>query len=287
MRPRIGITTSPSLHEGRFSEALDRAYVTAVLRAGALPLVLPVLDPSKAATVAACLDGLVLSGGGDIDPALYGGDPVPELRGVNSRRDAYEMALVRQALDLGLPVLGTCRGCQLLNVAMGGTLVPDLHDTDGRHCARDRWGETVHTVSVLKGSTLHGVLGCEVVGVNSLHHQAVARVGTGLCAVAWADDGVTEAVEASDGSPVLGVQWHPELLLTPPGNAPLFGWLVAEARRPRSLVAASPEEEETVSEALAAVAEAVESAKVAQEVELAEEAGVERAEAGELAGAAA
>lgn len=287
MRPRIGITTSPSLHEGRFSEALDRAYVTAVLRAGALPLVLPVLDPAQAAPIAACLDGLVLSGGGDIDPAFYGGDPVPELRGVNARRDAYELALVRQALDLDLPVLGTCRGCQLLNVAMGGTLVPDLHDTDDRHCARDRWGETVHTVSVLEGSTLRGILGREVVGVNSLHHQAVARVGTGLRAVAWADDGVIEAVEAADGRPVLGVQWHPELLLTPPGNAPLFRWLVAEARRPRSLVAGSSEAEETVSEALAAVAKAVEGAKVAREVELVAEVGTEPAEAGELAGAAA
>jgi putative glutamine amidotransferase len=235
MRPRIGITTSPSLHEGRFSEALDRAYVTAVLRAGALPLVLPVLDPSRAAAVAACLDGIVFTGGGDVDPAVYGGDPVPELRGVNARRDAYELALVRQALDLALPMLGTCRGCQLLNVAMGGTLVPHLPNSDGRHCARDRWAEPVHNVSVLEGTLLRTVLGSEVIGVNSLHHQAVAELGTGLRAVAWADDGVIEAVEGVDGRRVLAVQWHPELLLTPPGNATLFRWLVEEARRPASV----------------------------------------------------
>jgi putative glutamine amidotransferase len=253
MRPRIGITTSPSLHESRFSEALDRAYVTAVLRAGALPRVLPVLDPARAATVAAGLDGIVFSGGGDVDPAIYGGEPVPELRGVNARRDAYELALVRQALDLGLPMLGTCRGCQLLNVAMGGTLVPHLPDNAGRHCARDRWAETVHSLSVLPGSVLHTVLGSEVLGVNSLHHQAVADVGTGLRAVAWAEDGVIEAVESVDGSRVLAVQWHPELLLTPPGNTTLFRWLVDEARRSRS-VEGAPGSESSEGAALAGAA---------------------------------
>ncbi|HEX2023814.1 MAG TPA: gamma-glutamyl-gamma-aminobutyrate hydrolase family protein [Acidimicrobiales bacterium] len=251
MRPRIGITTSPSLHEGRFSEALDRAYVTAVLRAGGLPVILPVIGPAQAPKVAACLDGIAFSGGGDVDPALYGGDRVPELRGVSARRDAYEVALVRQALELGLPMLGTCRGCQLLNVALGGTLVPHLAGADGRHSARDRWAEPVHTVSVLEGSVLRTVLGPGVVGVNSLHHQAVAEVGTGLRAVAWADDGVIEAVEGVDGNRALGVQWHPELLLTPPGNATLFRWLVDEARRPRSVarVTSDAPPEEPVSEA--------------------------------------
>ncbi len=235
MRPRIGITTSPSLREGRFSEALDRAYVTAVLRAGGLPVVLPVLETDQAPKVASCLDGIAFSGGGDVDPELYGADRVPELRGVDARRDAYELALVREALELGLPILGTCRGCQLLNVALGGTLVPHLDGDEGRHRARDRWAEPVHTVSVLEGSLLGAVLGPGVVGVNSLHHQAVAEVGTGLRAVAWADDGVIEAVEAVDGNRALGVQWHPELLLTPPANTTLFRWLVEEARRPRSL----------------------------------------------------
>ena len=265
MRPRIGITTSPSLHEGRFSEALDRAYVTAVLRAGALPVVLPVLDPSQAAAVASSVDGMVFSGGGDLEPALYGGGPVPELRGLDARRDAYELALARHALDLGLPTLGTCRGSQLLNVALGGTLVPHLADVDGRHCARDRWAETVHTVSVLEGSVLRSIVGTEVIGVNSLHHQAVAEVGSGLRAVAWADDGVIEAVEGVGGNRVLGVQWHPELLLAPPANAPLFRWLVDEARRPGSVAPASPE-----------------GAEVA-----AMETPVEPAKASELAGAAA
>ncbi len=245
MRPRIGITTSPSLHEGRFSEALDRAYVTAVLRAGALPLVLPVLDPARAAAVAAGLDGIVLSGGGDVDPALYGGGVVPELRGLDARRDGYELALVRHALALGLPVLGTCRGCQLLNVAMGGTLVPDLGDGAVRHCARDRWGESVHTVSVLEGSLLRTIVGSGVIGVNSLHHQAVAQVGSGLRAVGWADDGVIEAVEGVGGRRLLGVQWHPELLLAPPGNAPLFRWLVEEARRPGAVAPAPAPAEPT------------------------------------------
>ena len=240
MRPRIGITTSPSLHRSPFLEALDRAYVSAVLRAGGVPFVLPVLDPREAPTVAASLDGILFSGGGDLDPALYGGVVGPDLHGVDAGRDAYELALVREGVELGLPMLGTCRGCQVLNVALGGTLVAHLPEvTDGRHCARDRWAEAVHSVTVLEGSRLRGVVGLDVLGVNSLHHQAVAQVGTGLRAVGWAEDGVIEVVEGVGVNRILGVQWHPELLPVLPGNAGLFGWLVEEAKRPHSFEKAS------------------------------------------------
>src|SRR4051812_40745395 len=126
MKPRIGITTTPRTHEDRLQEATDRANVTAIVRAGGIPLILPVLDPAEADGVVSCLDGILLSGGGDVDPARYGGLPVPEVRGIDGGRDGWELALVAAGLDHGLPVLGICRGAQLVNVAAGGTLIEHL-----------------------------------------------------------------------------------------------------------------------------------------------------------------
>lgn len=235
MKPRIGITVSLTIHDDRAVEALERAYVDAVLRAGGIPLVLPACDPADVEAVAAGLDGILLSGGGDVDPAWYGGVPTPELKGVEPGRDAWELALVAHAVEVGLPVLGTCRGAQVLNVALGGSLIAHLPTvTTAEHCQKDRWAEPVHDVSVQQASTLRAVVGADVLGVNSLHHQAVDRVGTGLRAVAWAGDGVIEAVEGIGTAPLLGVQWHPELLPALDGHPALFSWLVAEAGRFRA-----------------------------------------------------
>lgn len=233
MRPRIGVTSSPSLVEDRFLEALDRAFVSAVIRAGGLPFVLPVLDPAEATTVVACLDGILFTGGGDVDPSRYADTASPSVKGLDPERDAFEMALARAALGIGLPVLGICRGCQVLNVALGGTLVQHLPDvTDQQHCAKEQWAEKVHTIRVLGGSRLRSVVGLDVVGVNSLHHQAVDTVGGGLRAVAWAEDETVEAIEGVGSSRVLGVQWHPELLVADTSHTALFEWLVQEAAAP-------------------------------------------------------
>ena len=233
MLPRIGLTTSPSVLEGRSVEAVDRPYVSAVVEAGGLPVVLPVLDPSQAPAAVAGIDALLLTGGGDVDPAWYGSLPSPDLGKVDAARDGWEIALVRAAAARGLPVLGICRGAQLLNVAMGGTLEQHLPDvTDLRHCVDERCAEAVHDVHIGARSGLGAVVGTEVLGVNSLHHQAVADVGEGLVAVAWAEDGTVEAVEAAggdDNARMLGVQWHPELLTAMPGHGALFRWLCAEA----------------------------------------------------------
>jgi putative glutamine amidotransferase len=231
MKPRIGITATPSVADDRLLEALDRANVTGVVQAGGMPLVLPVLDPAEAEAAVSCLDGLLLSGGGDVDPAAYGCPPLPEVAGVDRGRDAWELALVRAALAQGVPVLGVCRGAQVVNVAAGGTLIGHLPlVTDLEHCRKDRAAEPVHAVRVLAGSRLREATGLDRMGVNSLHHQAVGTVGAGLRPVGWSDDGTVEAVEGTDGHRVLGVQWHPELLLDEPGHAALFDWLVAEAR---------------------------------------------------------
>lgn len=222
-RPRIGITSSN--HED--GHAVARDYVEAVVVAGGLPVMLPILGPELAPVALRDLDGLLLSGGGDIDPARYGEDPHPDVYGLDPARDAWELALVAAAT---VPVLGICRGSQLLNVAAGGTLEQHLPDrTSIVHRDLERKREIIHDVEVAAGSRLHAVVGGLRLGVNTLHHQAVATVGQGLRAVAWAPDGTIEAVEAKGDRPLLAVQWHPELLLDHEPHRALFTWLVASA----------------------------------------------------------
>ena len=168
------------------------------------------------AAVAARVDALVLTGGTDVDPALYGEEPHPTVR-VDRARDDRELALLAAALERGLPVLAICRGLQLLNVHLGGTLHQHL-------AAHPVGGDGVHEVRFAAGSTLRGVYGPRC-PVNSLHHQAVAAPGAGLACVGHAPDGVVEAVELT-GRPVIGVQWHPEQLNR---AEPVFAWLVSAA----------------------------------------------------------
>jgi putative glutamine amidotransferase len=216
-------------------DAVNRAYVTAVRRAGGLPLLLPVLEPEDVADVLATIDCLLLTGGGDIDPMTYGEAPAPEVYGVDPARDRFEIALFHAAVAAGVPVLGICRGAQVINVASGGTLVQDL-PTIGAigHREIDHPGQPVHEVSLLSGSVLAGILGAAPAAVNSLHHQSVAILGNDLRTVAWSDDGTVEALESSVGDTVVAVQWHPELLPRDPRQAALFSWLVGEAGKGRA-----------------------------------------------------
>jgi putative glutamine amidotransferase len=230
---RIGITTSVGEQRGRPAEVVNRAYVGAVVDAGGLPIILPVLEDHHVDAVLDLLDALVLSGGGDIDPAIYGQVAAPEVYGVHTGRDRWELALVRAALERDMPVLGICRGAQVLNVALGGTLIQDLPAiTDHIHRADDRGAEVVHPIAVRSG-LLARVLGGTTVGANTLHHQAVGRLATGLRAAAWAQDGTIEAIEFEDGRSVLGVQWHPEMLCAHEPHRRLFEWVVAEGARAR------------------------------------------------------
>jgi len=211
-RPVVGITLgdgdAPGMH------AMREDYVRSVEQARAVPLVLPPVRPEDASLVLDRVDGLVLSGGVDVDPALYGCEPHPKLGRVNRRRDDFELALVREALRRDLPTLGICRGQQVLNVARGGTLVQDIpsqwtgamgHDARGR-----RW-RRAHDVNVLPGTRLRAILGRDSEQVNSFHHQAVADVGDGLVVSARCpDDGMIEGLEVPGARFVVAVQWHPE-----------------------------------------------------------------------------
>jgi putative glutamine amidotransferase len=227
--PRIGITTGPRVHDGRPFEGLDRAYAAAVSASGGLPLLLPVLDPVWVDAALDGIDGLLVSGGGDVDPARYGESPVAEVAGVDAARDAWELALLRGALATDVPVLAICRGSQVLTVATGGSLIQHLPAvSDLHHDVTDREREAVHDVRLEPGSSLARIVGVDVVGVNSMHHQAAARIGDGLRAVGWSLDGVVEAVEVP-GRPIVGVQWHPEHLVDSAPHRALFEWLVAES----------------------------------------------------------
>jgi len=177
------------------------------------------------------IDGLVLTGGGDIGPELYGAARDPETGPADDLRDRWELALVSAARDAGIPVLGICRGAQVLNVAFGGTLVQHLPDRSvDSHDDVERAADEVHEIVISPSTRLHRVLGTGSTKANTLHHQSVDEVGAGLVASGIADDGVVEAIEAVDQL-VLGVQWHPELLLDRPAHAALFEWVVHPADR--------------------------------------------------------
>lgn len=185
-------------------------YAEQVAAAGGIPLLLPPL-PGVAGAVDR-LDGLLLTGGGDIDPGRYGAEPHPRTTRVSGPRDAAELELLDAAAAAGLPVLGICRGMQLVNVARGGTLRQHLPADAGHFAAPGTFGS--HPVRVAAGTRLAGIVGANGSGVDvpTAHHQAIDRIGDGLVAAAWTEDGVIEAVEpsATGESFLLAVQWHPE-----------------------------------------------------------------------------
>jgi putative glutamine amidotransferase len=243
-RPLIGVTISElrrtaavrPLAESeppRTELSLGMDYVAAVERAGGLPLVIPPLPADAAEELTAPLAGLLIPGGPDVHPSAYGADADPALGPTEPELDALELAMARAAQARGLPVLGICRGCQVLNVSRGGTLhqhLPDVVDDGARHRQADPIARPTHTVRVVEGSGLARSLGRRRAWVNSLHHQAVDRVGDGLRPVAWALDGIVEGVEAPAGPMALGVQWHAEALPRRPEHAALFAALVDAAR---------------------------------------------------------
>jgi putative glutamine amidotransferase len=213
----IGITCNYLAPENR----LSGAYVRAVAKSGAVPLLLPVTaTPRHWRVYLEMVDGLVLSGGGDVDAFCYGREAIPAQGQVQPERDRMEIYLARRALTDGLPVLGICRGAQVLNISAGGTLFQDLQGIAAlQHNQRAPGSYPIHTVLVRRPSLLYRLVGQERIRVNSFHHQAIHHTGAGLHVSAEASDGVIEAVEASGHPFALGVQWHPEWQLVRQGAA--------------------------------------------------------------------
>jgi len=226
----IGITTYGVDEKGSYTLPAD--YVGAIRRAGGLPVLIP---PGEGQCEALCqhLDAMVLTGGGDIDPGLYGGSQHPTVYMTNADRDEMEIAIARQVIDSQIPTLAICRGAQVVNVVLGGTLyahVPDVFGEHVQHRLPPR-EPTPHRVAVETDSKLGGLLGVCEFEAASWHHQAIDKVGAGLRVVAHAPDGVVEAVELPDHPWLFGVQWHPELTAAKdPIQQRLFDRLVDAAR---------------------------------------------------------
>ena len=229
MRPVIGITSyAQEANWGVWrlpAVLVPLAYVDAIERAGGRAVVIPPAEDDIEQTLDA-LDGIVFSGGADVDPAHYGAEPHPETDTPQTRRDAGEMALLTAALERDMPTLAICRGFQLLNVARGGDLIQHLPEEVGHDVHKQVPGEfAVHPVEVQEGSRLGAIVGATP-SVTSHHHQALGRVGEGLVETAWAEDGTLEGVEDPSQRFVVGVQWHPEAS----EDAALFEALVVQAR---------------------------------------------------------
>ena len=240
--PLIGVTTSAEqTSRGVHRAFLNAAYVRAIERAGGVPVLLtPYHSPAALASLWERLDGVLLTGGGDIAPARFGETPHPETSLISEERDVLELELVtRRAIDDAVPLLAICRGIQVLNVALNGTLHQHVPDEFGATITHSQGGprhERTHEVVVEPGSLLARVAGSEQLRVNSFHHQAINKLGDGLRPVAWADDKVIEAVELPGAAGfVLAVQWHPEELVEhDPAALHLFEALVAAARTRRN-----------------------------------------------------
>ena len=247
--PRIGVTGVTRNISGMDRVNLNAAYPLAVLRSGGIPLVLsPLIGTDHNEAILDAIDGLVLTGGEDIDPAFYNQPRHPRLGAVDPVRDGFEIALFRDAQSRGLPVLAICRGIQLVNVALGGTVWQDIpSEVPGaiNHNPGTARDARTHPVDVTPGSRLAAALGGTRFDVNSFHHQAVRNLAPGLKVTATAPDGIIEGAEGSDQDPwLLAVQWHPEEFHRQ-DQAPdhgLFGALIrAVGRRPSAIGRLTPD----------------------------------------------
>ncbi len=235
--PLIGLTLD-SEPPGKYSKthpwyAIRQNYCDAVAAAGGLPILLP-HEPDRAAQYLAVLDGLIVTGGAfDVDPALFGAATTHAAVTTKRRRTEFELALTRAAVAADRAVLGICGGMQLLNVALGGTLlqhIPDDWPSALQHEQPNPRTEPGHTIKVEPGTLLHRVTRMDEMPVNSAHHQAVKEVGPGLLVDARAPDGIVEGIEDPRRRFVLGVEWHPEYALSP-GDTRIFDALVAAAAK--------------------------------------------------------
>lgn len=222
MKPIIGIPThlmfigsSPS--GGKEVSYCNEDFSLAISKAGGIPLLLPSLDNKGDILNQLMLcDGILLPGGDDINPLLYGEEPSNGLGEVYAKVDEYELILTTFALSNDKPILGICRGCQLLNIALGGNVYQDLNEYPTphlKHSQKARRHEATHTIDIVPDSLLYSLFGGSI-RVNSFHHQAINQLGKGVIATAHSKDGIIEGIQLNSKPFVIGVQWHPEIMLS-------------------------------------------------------------------------
>ena len=230
--PVIGLT-------GNFQDGncmLAEGYYQSILKAGGTPFIIPCYDDADTLiNTLEKLDGILLTGGADINPLFLGEEPVKELHGINPRRDRQELLLTRLAADRQIPILGICRGIQTMNAAFGGPLYQDIQSqmegTRIKHSQELDRSYASHTVTIEKDTLLHNLFKADTIAVNSFHHQAVKEAAPGFRVCARATDGVIEAMESTEYKSMLGVQWHPECFILKGDECmmPIFHWLIQEA----------------------------------------------------------
>lgn len=230
--PIIGITAN--VNDGNLS--LLSGYYRSILKAGGIPMIIP---PSENMDIISnmidSIDGLLLSGGADINPLFMGEDPIKELQNINPYRDRQELIIVKMAANRQIPILGICRGAQVMNVALGGTLYQDIYSQCDRKLIKhsqdlDR-SFASHLIEIEKDSMLSGIMDSTIIPVNSFHHQAIKEAAPGFRVCARSSDGIVEAIESTEHKSMIGVQWHPECFILNDDECmmPLFKWFTGEA----------------------------------------------------------
>lgn len=216
MKPVIGLTAR--YDEELKAITLGKGYYEAVIEAGGIPLALPCADDKAViAEILEIVDGLILTGGEDVDPKYFNENPVPKTGGISPIRDAQEIFATASALRKDIPMLGICRGIQVMNIAAGGTIYQDIYSQINdrelfKHCqSAPKWYGT-HTVKISGDTKLISMLKDYEIEVNSFHHQAIKDLARGFISAAKSDDGIIEAIEHKEKTFALGVQWHPELM---------------------------------------------------------------------------
>jgi putative glutamine amidotransferase len=214
LKPIIGI--SSSLKEQSLSVSTD--YIQAVIKFGGVPIVLPNLQEEGIDSFVQLIDGLLLTGGGDIDPTLFGEEPLQKLGNITPERDEFEIAIIQKMLKLNKPILGICRGFQIMNIAVGGDMYQDIYTQTEKRLLQHtqhapRWHAS-HFVQVKKGTILSGIVQREKFKINSFHHQAVRKIPNEFKVSALASDGIIEAFESKIHTFVMGLQWHPESMIS-------------------------------------------------------------------------
>jgi len=233
MKPIIAISSDFTVDKSRERCAVNTDYTNAITEAGGIPAVLPPLSAEDISDALARVDGLLLTGGADINPARYGQEPHEKTKFLNPRREEADIALARTAIDMDLPVLAICLGAQIVNVACGGDLVQDIESQLASPLKHSSVAQPkpMHEVTIDSGTKLHSVLGVSRLETNSSHHQAMRNIGNGLLINAHAPDDIIEGVEAIDKRFVIAVQWHPERMTDRPKHLRLFKALVEAATR--------------------------------------------------------